>query len=301
MSRTRLPPLNALRAFDAVARHETVVRAADELNVTPSAVSHQLRILEESLGVQLFARHKARLKLTAHGNSLLPAVRTAFQQIANAAARIGDAVMVGDLVVSTPVGLTSRWLARHIRDFVQTYPDINLRLIASNDGKEVYSPKVDVCIRYGTGVWPDRSVSLLSHVEIFPVCSPAMISGANVKSVADLQSHPLLCEDDGSEWTRWLLASRSTRDGFRMVEMGNAHVAIEAAVHGQGLALADSLLVQDDLAKGRLVRLMQKSIPAQHSYHVVCRSEVRDMPLAAAFIAWVEHGIRTDDEAVQVR
>ena len=292
-NRSRLPPLNALRAFDAVARHQTVVKAADELNVTPSAVSHQLRTLEEALGVPLFSRDKTRLKLTPNGDALLPSVRAAFQMIANAAARIGDAVMAGDLVVSSPVGLASRWMTRHVREFLQEYPDIRLKVITSNDDKEVYSPKVDVCIRYGTGVWPDRRVSLLSHVDLFPVCSPAMINGPQgVRTVDDLKGHLLLCEDGGSEWTRWLFAAPSTSpDGFRMVEMGNAHIAIEAALHGQGAALGDSLLVQDDLNEGRLVRLFKKSVPAKHAYHLVCREEVRATPLAAAFISWIERKI----------
>jgi LysR family glycine cleavage system transcriptional activator len=292
-NRSRLPPLNALRAFDAVARHQTVVKAANELNVTPSAVSHQLRTLEVALGVPLFSRDKTRLKLTPNGDALLPSVRAAFQLIANAAARVGDAVMSGDLVVSSPVGLTSRWMTRHVREFLQAYPDIRLRMITSNDDKEVYSPKVDVCIRYGTGVWPDRQVSLLSHVDLFPVCSPAMINGPQgVRTVDDLKGHMLLCEDTGSEWTRWLFAAPSTPpEGFRMVEMGNAHIAIEAALHGQGAALGDSLLVQDDLNEGRLVRLFKKSVPAKHAYHVVCRQEVRQTPLAAAFISWVERKI----------
>jgi LysR family glycine cleavage system transcriptional activator len=292
-SRSRLPPLNALRAFDAVARHQTVVKAADELNVTPSAVSHQLRTLEDALGVPLFSRDKTRLKLTPNGDALLPSVRAAFQMIANAAARVGDAVMAGDLVVSSPVGLTSRWMTRHVREFLQAYPDVRLKVITSNDDKEVYSPKVDVCIRYGTGVWPDRQVSLLSHVDLFPVCSPAMINGPQgVRTVDDLKSHLLLCEDSGSEWTRWLFAAPSTPpDGFRMVEIGNAHIAIEAALHGQGAALGDSLLVQDDLNEGRLVRLFKKSVPAKHAYHVVCREEVRQTPLAAAFISWIERKI----------
>lgn len=292
-NRSRLPPLNALRAFDAVARHQTVVRAADELSVTPSAVSHQLRTLEEALGVPLFSRHKTRLKLTPHGDALLPSVRAAFQMIATAASRIGDAVMVGDLVISAPIGLTSRWFTRHVREFLQQYPDIKLRVITSNSDKEVYSPKVDVCIRYGTGVWPDRHVSLLSQVDLFPVCSPVMINGPQgVRTVEDLMGHLLLCGDGGSEWTRWLFAAASTApDGFRMIEMGNAHIAIEAALHGQGAALGDSLLVQDDLDEGRLVRLFQKSVPAQHAYHIVCRQEVRETPLAAAFISWIERKI----------
>jgi len=285
--RNRLPPLNALRAFDATARHLTVVKAADELHVTPSAVSHQLRTLEEALGVQLFSRNKTRLKLTPHGEALLPSVRSAFQMIASAAAKLGDPVMGGNLVVSTPVGLSSRVLSRHIGEFLASYPDVQLKLIASNDDKEVYSPSVDLCIRYGTGIWPDREVRLLTHVALFPVCSPAMINGRPSIPVDELRSHLLLCEDGGTEWTRWLLAAGMPVTGFRMTEMGNAHIAMEAAVHGQGAALGDSLLVGDDLAEGRLVRLFENSVPAKHAYYVVCRKEVCDNPLVAAFIDWI--------------
>ncbi len=287
VGRNRLPPLNALRAFDATARHLTVVKAADELHVTPSAVSHQLRTLEEALGVQLFSRNKTRLKLTPHGEALLPSVRSAFQMIASAAAKLGDPVMGGNLVVSTPVGLSSRVLSRHVGEFLASYPDVQLKLIASNDDKEVYSPSVDLCIRYGTGIWPDREVRLLTHVELFPVCSPAMINGQPSIPVDELRSHLLLCEDGGTEWTRWLLAAGMPVTGFRMTEMGNAHIAMEAAVHGQGAALGDSLLVGDDLAEGRLVRLFENSVPAKHAYYVVCRKEVCDSPLVAAFIDWI--------------
>jgi LysR family glycine cleavage system transcriptional activator len=291
--RNRLPPLNALRAFDATARHRTVAKAADELAVTASAVSHQLRTLEEALGVALFARHKARLKLTPQGEALWPAVRSAFQTIASAAARIGDATMAGELAVSVPVALTSRWLTRYIGEFLRAHPDVKLRIIASNDDKEVYSSKVDVCVRYGTGIWPDRMVTLLSHVNIFPVCSPAMINGpTGIRDVADLQGHQLLCEDNGTEWTRWLLAAGAGAHACRLTEMGNAHVAIEAALHGQGIALADSLLVQGDLQEGRLVRLFDVSIAAKHAYYIVHRHEVDEMPVAGEFIGWMQESIR---------
>ena len=283
-----------MRAFDATARHLTVVKAADELSVTPSAVSHQLRTLEDALGVQLFTRNKTRLKLTSHGEALLPSVRAAFQMIASAAARLGDAVMVGDLVVSAPVGLSSRLLTRHIGEFLTAHPEVRFRLITSNDDKEVYSPSVDVCIRYGTGIWPDRQVRLLSPVALFPVCSPALINGPQgVRAIDDLKHHLLLCEDGGAEWTRWLLAAGAAPNGFRMTEMGNfAHIAIEAALHGQGVALGDSLLVGDDLAEGRLVRLFEQSVPAKHAYYLVCRHEVGESPLVAGFTDWILSKVR---------
>lgn len=291
--RNRLPPLNALRAFDATARHLTVVKAADELSVTPSAVSHQLRILEDALGVQLFSRSKTRLKLTSHGEALLPSIRAAFQMIASAAAKLGDAVMVGDLVVSAPVGLSSRLLTRHIGEFMVAHPDVRFKLVASNEDKEVYQTGVDLCIRYGTGIWPERQVRLMSHVELFPVCSPAMINDPHgVRTVDDLKHHLLLCEDAGAEWTRWLLASDAPAAGFRMIEMGNAHIAIEAALHGQGAALGDSLLLGDDLAEGRLVRLFENSVPAKHAYYVVCRHEMCENPLVAGFTDWILGKVR---------
>jgi LysR family glycine cleavage system transcriptional activator len=292
-TRSRLPPLNALRAFDATARHLTVVKAADELSVTPSAVSHQLRTLEDALGVQLFTRNKTRLKLTSHGEALLPSVRAAFQMIASAAARMGDTVMVGDLVVSAPVGLSSRLITRHIGEFLTAHPDVRFKLIASNDDKEVYAPSVDVCVRYGTGIWPDRQVRLLSPVAIFPLCSPALINGPQgLRTLDDLKHHLLLCEDGGAEWTRWLLAAGARTEGFRMTEMGNAHIAIEAALHGQGVALGDSLLVGDDLAEGRLVRLFEQSVTAKHAYYMVCRHEVGESPLVAGFTDWMLSKVR---------
>jgi LysR family glycine cleavage system transcriptional activator len=159
----------------------------------------------------------------------------------------------------------------------------------------VYSAKVDVCVRYGTGIWPGRVVSLLSDVMIFPVCSPAMINGPRgIREVSDLQGHALLCEDDGSEWTRWLLAAGAGRQTWRLVPMGNAHVAIEAALHGQGIALADTLLDQVDLEQGRLVRLFDKGIAARHAYYLVHREEVGETPAASAFIGWLQGRIQRD-------
>lgn len=287
---SRLPPLNALRVFDAVARHRVIAKAAGELAVTPSAVSHQLRTLEGALGVTLFERHKHGLKLTERGEALWPAVRQAFQTIAGAAARIGEAATGGELTVSLPVALSARWLSRHIGEFLADHPQLRLRLVVSNDERDVYSPTVDLCVRYGTGRWPDRVVALLSDVMIFPVCAPAVINGARaVRQPEDLARHPLLCEDDGTEWTRWMLAAKLPSPTGRLVPMGNAHVAIEAALHGQGIALADSLLVRDDLEQGRLVRLFDTRIPAQHAYYLVHRPEAALTPGAASFIAWL-HG-----------
>ncbi len=250
--RSRLPPLNPLRAFEATARHSLVAKAAEELNVTASAVSHQLRVLETSLGVQLFIRAKGRLKLTPHGAAMLPAIRSAFQMIADAAAKIDYASMSGDLVVSAPVGITSRWLIRHIGDFMRQYPEINLKLVPSNEEKEIYSPQVDLCVRYGNGSWRDRRVSLLCSVALFPVSSPMLMNGPHpIRSVRDLRHHVLLCEDEGLEWRRWLLAaSSSAAPEFRTSKLGNVHLSREARPRG---GEARQIVRGDDPRRTRLL------------------------------------------------
>jgi LysR family glycine cleavage system transcriptional activator len=291
--RRRLPPLNPLRAFEAAARHLQIAKAAAELNVTPSAVSHQLRTLEESLGVALFDRTKRQLKLTPHGAALLPSINSAFQTIADAAAKVGDASMAGDLVISSPVALTSRWLVRHIGEFLRQHPQVNLRIIPSNDDKEIYAPAVDLCIRYGNGRWSGRRVTALCTVALFPVCSPMLMNGPHpIRAVRDLQHHLLLCEDDGTEWARWLLGASGSLAEFRATGLGNAHIALEGAIFGQGVALGDSILAKDDLTEGRLVRLFEATIPAEHAYHIVCRHELAETPLVGGFIAWIEGKLR---------
>ncbi|WP_431824874.1 LysR substrate-binding domain-containing protein [Burkholderia sp. F1] len=287
--RNRLPPLNPLRAFEAAARLGSVSSAADELHVTASAVSHQIRILESTLGVTLFIRSKPRVKLTPEGEALLEPVGRAFDMIANATVKLDSPAAVGDLVVSTPLSLTSRWLARHIGDFLERYPGIHLKVIPSNDDREVYSPDVDVCVRYGEGNWRNRRVTLLVHPTLFPVVSPALMNGPDaIRKVQDLAGRALFCEHSGS-WMRWLAEAKADKlQDIRVLEIGNAHIGIEAAARGQGVALGDSLSVRDDLLDGTLVRPFNTAVPARHAYYVVTRHELADTPLVTAFMSWLD-------------
>jgi LysR family glycine cleavage system transcriptional activator len=290
--RSRLPPLNPLRAFEAAARRGTVASAADELNVTASAVSHQIRILESSLGMQLFIRSKARLKLTPAGEALLEPVKGAFDSIAHAVQKLDLPTMSGDLVVSTPLAFTSRWLARHIGDFLQQYPRVNLTILPSNDDREVYSSNVDLCVRYGEGRWRDRKVILIEHPTLFPVVSPAMMNGPDaIRRVQDLSGRSLFCEHSGS-WMRWLAeASGDKLDDLRILEIGNAHVCIEAAIHSQGVALGDSFSVREDLADGTLICPFKTVVPARYAYYVVLRHELVNAPLVTAFMNWLDESL----------
>ncbi|QCP53015.1 LysR family transcriptional regulator [Trinickia violacea] len=286
--RQRLPPLNPLRAFEATARRGSVSSAAEELHVTTSAVSHQIRILEGTLGVALFVRSKARVKLTPEGEALLEPVKGAFDMIANAVVKLASHEMVGNLVVSAPLSFTSRWLARHIGEFLDAYPAINLKIIPSNDDREVYSDDVDVCVRYGEGRWRDRKVQLITHPALFPVVSPALMnSDGAIRKVQDLAGKTLFCEHSGS-WMRWLAAASADKlEGMRILEIGNAHIGIEAAVRGQGVALGDSFSVRDDLADGTLIRPFSVTVPSRHAYYLVSRHELSDMPLASTFAGWL--------------
>nr|WP_218884365.1 LysR substrate-binding domain-containing protein [Burkholderia guangdongensis] len=283
-----MPPLNPLRAFEAAARRGSVVGAADELNVTASAVSHQIRVLESTLGIQLFVRSKARVKLTPAGEALLEPVKSAFDSIASAVLKLDLPTMAGDLVVSTPLLFTSRWLARHIGDFFQQYPGINLKIIPSNDDREVYSHDVDLCVRYGEGRWRDRDVQLICHPTLFPVVSPALMNGPGaIREVRDLAGRTLFCEHAGS-WMRWLAqASADKLDDIRILEIGNAHIGIEAALHGQGVALGDSFSVRDDLIDGTLIRPFDVTVPARHAYYQIARPELVESPLVSAFSHWM--------------
>ena len=287
--RHRLPPLNPLRAFEATARHGTVASAAEELNVTASAVSHQVRVLESTLGVALFIRSKARVKLTPAGEALLQPVKNAFDMIATAVVRLDSPAIAGDLVVSAPLLFTSRWLARHIGDFLEQFPAVNLKLIPSNTDKEIYSSDVDLCVRYGEGRWRDRDVKLITHPVLFPVVSPALMDGPRaIRTVQDLANRTLFCEHAES-WMRWLAeASADKLDGLRILEIGVAHVGIEAAVRGQGVALGDSFSARDDLADGTLIRPFRITVPAKHAYYWVRRHELTESPLVAAFVSWVD-------------
>lgn len=291
--RHRLPPLNPLRAFEATARHGTVSGAAEELNVTASAVSHQIRVLETAIGVSLFLRAKARVKLTPQGESLLHPLKAAFDMIATAVVRLDSPVVAGSLVVSAPMLFTSRWLARHIGDFLDQFPDVTLKLIPSNDDKEVYSPDVDLCVRYGEGRWRDRDVTLITHPVLFPVVSPALMNGPRaLRTVQDLANRTLFCEHADS-WRRWLAeASASKLSGLRILEIGIAHMGIEAAVRGQGVALGDSFSVREDLADGTLIRPFSFQVPAKHAYYWVRRLELSEAPVVAAFVAWAEARLR---------
>lgn len=284
----RLPPLNPLRAFEATARHGSLSKAAGELNVTHGAVSHQIKALEASLDVQLFERHGQRLKLSPQGAELLPAVSSAFEGIAAATARMARPVSSGALSVSCVPALLSFWLIPRLGSFAAQYPGIELTLNASNDPGDIRSADVDVCVLYGDGSWTDCWLKKWSELELFPVVSPALINNRPIRTVRDLADQTILHADDGREWHTWLAAADALDLGrLRQHHFSDARLSVEAAVHGHGVALGDTVTARSLLARGQLVTPFNLSVPAVDDFYVVCRSDLRLVPVVRVFIDWL--------------
>ena len=284
----RLPPLNPLRAFEAAARHGSMTAAAAELNVTHGAVSHQVKALEASLKVALVERRGRRLKLTAHGTALLPSISSAFDEIALATARMTRPSTEGDLAVSCVPALLSFWLLPRLNEFTALYPGIRMSLLPSNDPAEIYGRTVDVSILYGDGSWTDCWVKPWTDLALFPVVSPTLVNARPLRTVRDLADHVLLHADDGREWHTWL-ASADALDLARGPHhfMGDARLAIEGAIYGNGVTLGDTMTASSLLAKGQLVAPFDLAVSAVDSFHVACRTEAKAAPIVQVFIDWL--------------
>jgi LysR family transcriptional regulator, glycine cleavage system transcriptional activator len=284
----RLPPLNPLRAFEATARYGSLSKAAGELHVTHGAISHQIRALEASLKVRLFERAGQRLKLTSHGAELLPAVSTAFEGIAAATARMTRPTSSGSLSITCVAALLSHWVIPRLASFTSQFPDINLTLIAANDPGQVHSRDIDLCILYGDGSWSDCWVKFWAPLELFPVVSPTLINNRPIRTIRDLSDHVILHGDDGREWHTWLAAADALDlPRPRQHHFNDARLAIEAATHGHGVALGDTMSASSLLGRGQLVTPYNLSVPAADSLYVACRNDLRNTPIVRVFIDWL--------------
>ena len=282
----RLPPLNALRAFEAGARHLSFTKAADELHVTQAAVSHQVKALEDHLGVRLFRRLTRRLALTEEGRALLPVVSEAFDRIAEAAERIGrDGGRPRTLTVSVTPSFGGRWLVHRLSRFWRAHPDIDLRLHHSIQLVDFDRDDVDMAVRWGRGSWPGLAADFLMHVGVTPVCSPALLEGPRpLRTPDDLRHHTLLHEDDFEGWTEWLAAAGVTEvDPRRGPVIDDTGVVIQLAIAGQGVALGRTALIREDLAAGRLVRPFDLSLESDLAYHIVYPPRSLSRPKVRAF------------------
>ena len=286
----RLPSLNALRAFEAAARHLSFTRAAAELNVTQAAVSQQVKALEDRLGLSLFRRLNRALRLTDAGQSLFAAANQALDIVAAAVSRLSRLEGAGALTVSTLDSIAVTWLVPRLSRFRELHPDIDVRITTTDRLVDFDRDDVDMAIRYGRGTWPGHSVVRLMSEELFPVCSPALLAkGPPLETPADLRHHTLLHDSMREDWRMWLMAAGvgGVVDATHGPAFQRSNLVIQAAVVGLGVALARSALVADELASGRLVKPFDISLPAEFAYYVVCPEDCAERPKIKAFRNWL--------------
>lgn len=289
MPRSRLPSLNGLRAFEAAARHGSLTRAAGELHVTHSAISHQISALEADLGVPLFRRVGRGIEVNGVGLELEAALTDAFARIARAVARVRSADRAGILTISVEPSFAARWLVLRLGRFGVANPEIDLRLAATSGLADFAREDVDVAIRHGRGPWPGLTTTRLMAARMFPVGSPTLLgSAASSLSPAALTRFTLIHEGDERDWADWLAAAGvSGADASRGPRFDDGNLALAAAISGQGIALADEALAGDALADGRLLRLSPVEIATDKAYWLVHPPEAGQLPKVGAFRGWL--------------
>lgn len=287
--RRRLPSLNALKAFEASARHESFTRAAHELCVTQGAVSQQVKALESELGIRLFGRERQRLVITDAGRTYLEVVRDAFDRIAAGTARLLERQQSGVLTITTSPDFAAKWLVHRLGRFSEAHPEIDLRVSASMHHVDFAREDFDLAIRHGNGEWPGLHVTRLCTEQLFPVCSPKLLNGRRaLDAPRDIRRHRLLYTNSTDGWARWLaLAGVDGVDFKRGTLFNQSSMAIDAAVDAQGLALARTALVSWDLISGRLVRPFQQALEAPYAYWIVCPKSAADLPKISTFRRWL--------------
>ncbi len=290
----QLPPLNALRAFEAAGRHLSFTKAADELNVTPAAVSHQIKALEQVLGVVLFHRLTRALRLTETGQAALPILSQGFDKLIQGVELMRSHSENEMLTISVSPSFGAMWLVPRLENFRRRHPNIEIRIDGTDRLVDLERDNADVAIRYGAGDYKRVEIDYLFNQVNTPVCSPALLGGKYpLHKPEDLRHHTLLhidWKDAEASWRMWLLAAGLNNiDPTRGPHFTMENMAVQAAIDGQGVALIGDILVADDLASGRLIRPFGPSfsIPLSFSYYLLSTREGIKQPKIKAFRNWL--------------
>ncbi len=290
-----LPPLSALRAFEATARMRSFGKAAAELNVTPAAISHQIHALEEDLGVRLFHRLNRSIELTVSARVLLPGLSDAFAGIHASIRRLRAHNDTGTLTVTASPSIAAKWLVLRLHRFQERYPEIDVRISATDDVVDLARGDFDVAIRYGTGRYPGLTVELLMQNEVFPACSPRLLeAGPPLRTPEDLRHHALIHDQAvdrdplAPTWAMWLKAAGVAGiPAAAGLSFSVGYMALDAAIAGHGVVLAYSTIAAADLAAGRLVRLFSLALPDLFAYYIVTAPGALERPKVKAFRDWL--------------
>lgn len=286
----RLPPLNALRAFEAAARHLSFARAADELHLTPSAISHQIKALEKQLGVHLFERRGRKVALSDAGGRYYPALRQAFDQMQTATENLRLDQGLGVLNINVLPTFAVRWLVPQLGDFQRRHPEIEVRMTTSAEIIDFNRHDADAAVRFGSGRWPGLTARLLMREEIVPVCSPKLLeNGPPLESPADLRHYPLLHDVNRPDvWRQWLTAVGETSiDPERGLKLETTNLAVQGALQGLGIVPVNPTLVRPELEAGTLVEPFGFHLAVDNGYYLVYPTGRESRPRLRAFEAWL--------------
>ncbi|MCP3865177.1 MULTISPECIES: transcriptional regulator GcvA [Marisediminitalea] len=296
----RLPPLNALKAFEAAARHLSFTRAADELFVTQAAVSHQIKALEEFLSLKLFIRRNRTLLLTEEGQAYFLELKDIFKNLQDATERLLARGSKGAITVATPPSFASQWLVPRISKFSLAYPDIDVRLKAVDFDEGFLADDIDVAIYYGRGRWSGIQAEKLHTEFLTPLCSPSLFQGSKpLNSLADLKHHVLLHDSSRAIWKMWL--KHFNVYGVNVNQgpvFSHSMMVMQAAALGQGIALGNSVLAKPELDAGRLIMPFEEKLESRDAYYLVCHEGQAEMGKISAFRDWVMNLVQEEQAYV---
>ena len=291
----RLPPLKSLQAFESAGRHLSFTRAAQELNVTPGAISQQIRQLEEFLQLKLFQRLNRAIELTDAGHTLLPLVSSGFEQFRDAISLLQQRGEAGPLTITSAPSFVSKWLIPRLDRFKALHPDIDVRIDTSDRLVDFSREDIDVGIRFGDGVYPELDTVFLFSFHLVPVCSPSLLSeGKRLREVSDLKNFTLLHSnyadlDPGwPDWAMWLkVVEADDVDASHGIFFNQTDHLFQAALDGQGVALLANVMADPEIESGRLVQPFSTRLPVRLNYHLVTSPYKAGKPKVAAFRQWI--------------
>lgn len=291
----RLPPMQALRAFDAAARTGSLTRAAEALHLTHGAISHQIKALEEEFGVKLVERSGRGIRLTEEGERFAARLRAALAELGEAVREVSERRNPRQLRLTTMPSFAARWLLPRIGRFFKEHPDIDLEIRTGNSIVDLRREEVDVAIRYhAKGEWPGVTAEHFLDDYYFPVCSPRLANGRLPRRPADLANHTLL-RAEGEEWKPWFAAAGlDWPEPMRGPGFTDSSHMLQAAIEGQGIAIARSSLLGDDVRNGVLVKPFDVVVPSNRKYWLVYPPRMAGSPKLDAFREWLREELRRD-------
>lgn len=286
----RTLPLSALRAFESAGRHLHLGKAGNELGVTHGAISHQVRALEQKIGVKLFTRANNRLRLTSAGEQLLRSVSAGFDRIVDGALHLNPDSLAGELSIGCTHTSGSSWAVKHIMQFQEHYPQMEIRVTEIRPQQREIPSEIDIAICYGKPDVGDRRLEILITPPVYPVCSPTFLFAQEaIETPLQLTQLPLL-EDNQNSWPRWFEAMNvQVPNTIRQTRFFSTALSLTAARSGFGVALCNPLEVQDDLREGRLVKVLDDSMPESHKYYLLSDVAERQSLRAQLFEQWLKN------------